>query len=374
MHILRRMIVILLVILLPFLLLLTVNDFGLTKTFSNPTQIKKIVADSGLYKNIVSAVLNQAAKTSASNNNSVSLADSTVKSAATTILSPQFVQQSTENVIDGTFDWLNGKVSQPDFRIDLSSQKTEFASLVAKNAQQVASTLPRCTNAQSEAIYSQGSNFDVFGAICLPAGTTPELVASNVQAQLVNNQNFLKNTLITANSLNKSGSSNQPIFTGKLKKAPMIYQWLKRTPLILSLLVVLMVSGVIFISNNRRKGLRLAGIVLTVMGVITLIYSWSVNYAVTKKILPKINISNLTIKTDVQSIAVRVTHTIDKYYWIFGVIYLALGVCTIILARKYHRLPKTNNQIIAKKPDNPEIENKLETLPNRIEPKRPEVD
>jgi hypothetical protein len=364
------MIVILLVILLPFLLLITVNDLGLTETFTNPTQIKKIVADSGLYKNIVSAVLDQAAKNSGGGNNSVSLADQAVKSAAVTTFSPQFVQQSTENVINGTYDWLNGKVSQPDFRIDLSGKKTEFASLVASNAQQVASNLPKCTRAQSEVINNQGGNFDVFSAICLPTGSTPELVASNVQAQLANNQNFLKNTLITANSINKSGSSNQTVFTGKLKKVPMIYHWLKRTPFILSLLVVLIVAGVIFISSNRLKGLRLAGIVITVMGAITLIYSWSVNYAITKKILPRINISNLTIKTDVQSIAIRTTHTVDKYYWIFGGIYLALGVCAIILAWKYYRSPKTNSQITAKKYDNLQKDNKLEPIPDRIEPKR----
>jgi len=370
---LRRMIVILLVILLPFLILITVTDLGLTETFGNPTQIKKIVADSGLYNNVVSGVLDQAAKTSGGGNNSVSLADPAVKSAAVTTFSPQFVQQSTENVIDGTYDWLNGKVSQPDFRIDLSGKKNEFASLVASNAQQVASNLPECTRAQSEAINSQGGNFDVFSATCLPTGSTSELVASNVQAQLANNQNFLKKTLITANSFNKSGSSNQPIFTGKLKKAPMIYQWLKRTPFILSLLVVLIVAGVIFISNNRRKGLRLAGIVLTVMGVITLIYSWSVNYAITKKILPQINISNLIIKTDVQSIAIRTTNTVDKYFWIFGGVYLVLGVCVIILAREYHKPPKTNSQIPTKKPGNHQNDNKKEPIPDRIEPKSSKV-
>jgi uncharacterized protein YjeT (DUF2065 family) len=222
------------------------------------------------------------------------------------------------------------------------------------------------------ALSNQGSNFDVFNATCLPIGTTPDSVASNIQSNLTDNQNFLKSPILTANAIKKSGS-NQSVFSGKASNAPTAFQWLKQTPFILSGLSLLAIIGIVFISSNRRKGLKRVGVVLTVIGVIVLVYAWGFNYGLTKKALPKIHISNTVISSDVKTIATEITHTVDKYYWLFGGVYLALGVIAITAAWKYPRSASTKgNAAVAQ--SGPLHNDQDPAIPPQPHPAAPKID
>lgn len=350
MHLARRIFVGFLITLLPLLLLATALDYGITSTAGNPAKVKKIAADSGIYQNIIPAALDQAQQNS-KGGEAVSLADPAVKSAAEKAFSPQFLRQTSDNIIDGVYRWLDGKAPQPDFRIDMSGQKAQLATLVAAHAQQVAASLPRCSFTQSEALARLGPNFDVFNAKCLPIGVTPVNAAAEVKKDVLGNKDFLKDPVITADSFKTSNgcqpterscASNQnptSLFqSDAAKKMPGVYQWLKRSPFILAFLSLLVMLGVVFIGTSRRRGLRQVGVVLLVSGLLLIAFAWGLNKVINNSALPKVNINDNAVFTkDVKSLVTDLTQDVDKNFWIFGGVYSVLGVAAILTALMYRR-------------------------------------
>ena len=66
---------------------------------------------------------------------------------------------------------------------------------------------------------------------------TPAAVAALVQNDIASGQGFLKEPVITADTI-KSGNSDQSVFSDQLKNAPQAYQKVKKTPMILAVLAL----------------------------------------------------------------------------------------------------------------------------------------
>ena len=325
MNFVRKFALVLITPIFSLLLFATAFDMGVLRVAGHPNNVKQILSDSGIYKTAVNSVLDQAKQvTDSSSGAAVSLSNPTVRSAANATITPQYVQQQTESVIDSVYAWLNGKTAQPDFSIDVANLKGKFASQVAAAVQQQAATLPRCTDAAS----ASAALNDPISATCLPAGVTPAAAASEAEGDLLNGQGFLDNTAINASSL-KSKDSNQPVFSsGKLKDAPKQYQRLKKTPIILSVLALLTAVAIVFLNTSRRKGLRHVGVILLVIGLFMLLFAWGLGEAITKEV-PKIKLNDAVLQTDVQKVVTDVARQINHNYWIFGGLYSVLGILAL---------------------------------------------
>lgn len=324
MNILRKMVVLFLAGLLSLFLFAFAIDSGIIKTAGSSAPIKKILAGSGIYSSAVSGALDQAKTSGGDQGGGVPLVDPAVKQAAENTFTPQFLQQNSEKVLDSIFVWLNGKTPTPDFRIDLSSLKSTFATEASKAAQGRAATLPACPPGLS----GNSNSFDPFSATCLPKGLTPAAVATQVQSDIASGQGFIKDPILTADSVKKSGSS-QSVFADQLKDAPKIYQKIKKTPMILAILALVATLGIIFLSSSRAKGLRRAGIIFLMVGFASLVFAWALNWGVNQKALPKLNMDNKVLQEKVRTLVSDVTQSIDKTYWIIGGIYAGLGALAI---------------------------------------------
>ncbi len=241
----RKVLLIIITPLLSVLLFATAIDFGILSVAGSPAPAKHFLADSGIYNGVISSALDQAQK-SAGSSNQVALDDQAVISAAKSVFTPQLLQQSTEQAIDGVFNWLNGKTAQPDFNIDLTSQKLSFAQKVGQFAQQHATTLPACT--------AVADTTDPLSATCLPRGVTPAQVGQQAQNDIITAQGFLNHPNITASDIKKSGTNQSVFATGKLQSAPKKYQLVKKTPYIFAGLTLLTIVVIILLSTTRRKG------------------------------------------------------------------------------------------------------------------------
>jgi hypothetical protein len=317
----RKSLLAILGVLLPLFLLATAFDFGVLRVAGGPTPVKKILSDSGIYSSVVASALDQAQK-SAQNGDEVSLSDPAIKKAAGDAFNPQVVQSSTEKVIDGVYNWLDGKTAQPDFNVDLTNVKTSFAEKVGQAAADRAATLPVCT--------TPPASTDPFSATCRPPNLTPVQIGTQAKNDVLNAQGFLEHPNITADSVIKS-DSGQSVFDSNLKDAPKQYQRVKKTPIILSILTVLTIVAIIFLSSSRRKGLRRVGIVLAVVGAFMLLFAFSLNRVAVHNVIPKINLDNAVLQTNVRILATEVVQSIDQNYWIFGTAYFALGVLAILV-------------------------------------------
>jgi hypothetical protein len=325
------MLVVLLAGLLPLFLFALAIDAGIIRTAGSSAPIKKVLADSGIYSSVVSSALDQAKNSAGDSGGGISLSSPGVKTAAENAITPAYLRQNTEKVLDSVYAWLNGKTATPDFSIDVSSIKATFAAEAGKAAQAQAASLPKCTSAQPT-----NNSFDPFSATCLPAGMTPAQAAATVKNDIASGQGFLKEPAITADSV-KSAGTNQSVFNDQLKNAPQAYQKIKKTPIILGILSLVTILGMIFLSTSRRRGLRRAGTILLIVGVVVVIFAWVLNWGVNQKALPKLNMDNKVLQEKVRLLAKDLTGNLDKTYYIFGGVYAALGVLAIGLPMFIHR-------------------------------------
>ncbi len=303
------------------LLFTTAFDTGVIRVATHPATVKKIVADSGVYNNIIPSLLKQAGTVN-SQTGSVVLTSPGVQSAAETTFRPQFLQTTTNNVIDSMYSWLDGKTAIPDFKIDLTSQKQQFAQLVAQAAGAQATSLPACTAPVDL------SNYNVFTANCLPPGTTATDVSDGTLNTLLSGQGFLDNPVITADTLKASGS-NQSVFQKQLKNLPATYRRIKETPLLLALLTLLLAVAIVFLSSTKRRGLKHVAITLLAAGLFLLLCAWGLSEGISKAV-PKINFNNAAFDSNIRALVTDLAQSIDKNYWWFGGLYSALGIGGII--------------------------------------------
>lgn len=312
------------------------------QTIGTPAPIKKTLNDSGIYDSVLNSFLSQSkTSTSSSGSGDISLTDPLIQKAANQTFTPQVLRENTEKILDSTYVWLNGGTQLPDFKLDLSSYKTSFASNVATNLETSLKSLPICpTNVRAD-------TFDPLTATCLPKGTTAEMAATNAKNTLLTGKGFLDNPVITANDL-KSGKDNSSVFASSLKKVPDYFSWVKKAPYILGGLTIVCGLLIVFLSATRAKGVRHISFTLLFVGALMLVFAWGANYLVTQKALPKIKIdNNLVLQEKIQLLAKDLTHTIDKTYWMFGGSYAALGVIGLLSPIAADRFGKGKKQYSA---------------------------
>jgi hypothetical protein len=322
MQFLRKPILVLTAAILPILLFATAFDFGVLRVVGSPIPVKKILSDSGIYGSVVSGALDQAQKTSSAGGE-VTLTDPAIKKAAQESFSPQVVQNSSEKVIDGIYNWLDGKTAQPDFNVDLTNVKTTFAEKIGQAATDRAAALPKCT--------APPASTDPFSVTCLPPSLTPAQVGEQAKNDVLTGQGFLDHPDITASSV--KSSNGQPLFEkAKLQNAPKQYQRAKKTPFILAILSILAILAVIFLSATRKIGLRRIGMILTIIGALMLLFAWGINRVATHNVIPKLGLDNNVLRSSVQKLATEIVHNVQQNYIMFGGIYLALGIAALIIS------------------------------------------
>lgn len=326
---LKRILLSMLVPVLPLVLFGIAFSFGFNQAVGSPESVKEILSKSGIYENLIPNVLNNAQKESGGEFD-IALTDPRVKEAAEKAFTPAFVEQSSEEIIDGTFAWLNGEAKMPTFNIDLSSAKTAFANATSASAEQTAATLPRCGAGTSAA------DFDVFSATCLPAGITPASAAARVQNDILNGQGFLENSSINADSL-KSENSNQSVFA-QMESVPETYQQVKKLPIYLAILAIILVAGIIFLSTTRRAGIRRVGIILLVVGIIMLILSWIVG----GQVVERIKIEDSVLSGDLKNLLKDIADVVAGNYRLFGGLYAVLGLAAIAGSILINRSPRAS--------------------------------
>jgi hypothetical protein len=297
---------------------------GFVHTFGNSATVKNIISDSGIYNSVVSSSLDQASPITG-DGAQIPFSDTVMRKAAIATFTPQFIKQSTETIIDSTYRWLDGKTPLPDFYIDLTSQKTTFATSVAQSVQQQLAGLPVCTRANTP------PTFDALSATCLPAGVTPSAAATSLQSDILSGQGFLDNPVITADTIKASGDS-QSIFSNQLKNAPQVYHDAKTVPSILVALSTLTAIAVIFLSKTRWRGVRRVGIILLISGVLLLLSAWAANHIASSDIVKSISLNTPVLQSSVRTLVVDTAKSIGKSWWIFGAGYSALGVGLILVA------------------------------------------
>jgi hypothetical protein len=238
--------------------------FALVTVIGTPNMLKQSLRSSGIYSAVVDDVLAASATTGQSHAaGSVPFNDPGVRQAAQKSFPPSLLQAGSEQVIDGVYHWLDGRVPQPDFKVDLAGAKIGLANNVADYARARVSTLPVCTAVQLQTLGS--TSVDAFAIPCNPPGLDLDAVRTQVYGDIANNKEFLAEPVITAGSLPKD-AGGRTVFQNAAG-APSVFRRVKLYTRLYIPVILLVFAVYILLHESRRQGLRRAGKLLVITGL-----------------------------------------------------------------------------------------------------------
>lgn len=307
---------------------------------SDSTRIENWLNESKLYERFAATVIEQSKEATTDKSalaTSVTDSDAAVRHAAESAFPPQLLRHNARTFIDSNYAWLEGKTETPEFAIDLSEAKLNFAEQVGAYVRSYSATLPECTPAQLAV--QQNQPVDPLTATCRPPGITPEVLGAETTQKLSTSGEFLSNPVITAQTLNprddKGGS--QPYYK-KLAKAPEMYQLGQKMPLLLGALAILSAIGIVFLSSQRRRGLRRVSIILLIAGVLLVATKFVADTVFNRLENQIFNASTEgQLEKSLTDFAHRVETTLVNTNFLFGLMLLALALLILGLLLKTRR-------------------------------------
>ncbi len=326
----RKGFVFLLSLLLFITLLGTASSTSTNVTLGKPEKVETYLAQSKLYDHFVAYVADQASKSEGGNQSgSVSLNDAAVQAAARSSFGSKIIQKGVNTFIDANYAWLQGKVSVPKFKIDLSAEKADFAQKVGQHVKTYTAGLPVCTSAQA---VQQQLNTDPLAATCRPPGVKPAAVGAQVTQRLSTTSEFLNNPVITPNSVNPKGNEQNKPYYQKLSKLPKLYRLGAKLPYIFGALSVLFALGIIFLALTRRRGIRRLGIVLGLAGIVLVASKFVADIALKKAENQVFNNAGVgQLQESLTDFAHRVESSLVRINLWFGVAFLVLALIIFIV-------------------------------------------
>lgn len=309
-------------------MLLTITVAAVASFLGTPETLKQILKDSGAYDNVVGIVLDETTR-QAKDDNSVPISDEKIKELVNDVFPPSRLQAITDNVADSTYRWLNGEVSEPDFKIDLRAEKVALAQGIAEYAAERIKKLPQCT--------SIPTTTDPFEIDCRPPGIDIAAEQKMIEQEFLSNKDFLPETTFTVRDLNKESDKT---FSEQHQGTADAFMLLKKLPYIFGGLALAFGAAIIFLDKTKRDGLSRVGRILLFSGLFLFITTF-----VFGKLLPvsenllnaaEVNASSIIIKKAAGLAVDRLANDLLLYS---GVV-LALGA--VILLALHFTKPKTN--------------------------------
>jgi hypothetical protein len=301
---------------------------SLVIVFHKPDFILTTVKNSGIYNNVVPAVIDKSkenAQGQADQGTNDLLANPDVQGIIKQSVAPSTLERSVDQIATGVYGWLQGKTPQPEFTIDLSDTKQTLVNNLTTYARDRAAKLPVCTPQQLAQMAPQSGQDEqnVLTITCLPPGVNPQTAAQQFSDDALNNADFLQDTTITSKDVLKSDNGKSP--TEKIDWAPTAYHWATLLPWILGIVGALLALAVIFLHARRRRGVQTIGSTLLIIGLLQLsmvvvyvIFFRNVGQVIGSGIQAEFQTAAMKIISDVAFEFVKISGIIAAVYTIVG--------------------------------------------------------
>lgn len=287
---------------------------------ANPGKVKQMVRDSGIYQKIPAVIYDDAVDSGSTSSATLPLKSPVVRQAALDSFTPGFVQTNVENAIDGVYGWLNGQTAQPQFQIDLTSGKNNFANSLSAQL----SKFPVCTPAQQAKI----KNFEPFTSPCIPNGIDTSAIQTQVR------QAALKSNLVAQNVVTPAtikDANGQPVFDG-LKEIPRGYRLSVKLVYVFGALSLMFALGLVFGARSRRQGLKRLGRVMAAAGVFVILLPVGINWLING--IVEASKSDKVTKELVVPLVHEITKNSFRIYVISGIVYILIAVVIFIILKE----------------------------------------
>lgn len=321
---------------------LTAVTAALVLAFGTPTTIKESLDKSGIYDQAVKSVLDQtqqgvqgepAGEGIAAD---VPLQDAAIRKAAEQAFSPDVLQRSAEQGIDGTYSWLEGDTETPNFAIDLTGVKQNLANAIGDEAAKRVQALPVCTLEQLRQLNPGTSPFDL---PCQPPGLNIAVERQKIVNEVASSPDFLKDPVITADDWKDTNGQSH---FAQASEAPQAFQFAKKLPWIFGSLSLLLGAGLVFLHESRRRGLFVVARTLLVTGVVLLVGSLITAYLL-RTVQPDLQLANTpALQQAVVALIRSLTAAFNRPLLVFATSYTVLGGVGLIAL--HFTKPKTESQ------------------------------
>lgn len=331
----RSFLVFLAAVSLGFWLYLAVTAYSVTKTVADPAYVKSLLTTSGVYNNFVDSALKLATAQSGPNNAESKAQIEQLTPVVKQAVTPAVLQSITEQFINGTANWLNGKSTQPDFVINLAPIRASLIQAGTDSAYNKVVSLPICPRGVIPVS-------DPFNATCRPAGQITKADFQPGIEQFVGQLPFLDKDTLT----------NQTITTAKEAQAPakplpaqipVAYKWSKTSPYIIGLLALLSVAVIVLLKRDHVRAWKTVGHTFLITGIVLVFTSIVAKIALGRPI-SALNggdeAQKLFVIDIIQPLAKNLGLKLSDYTLYFGVLYILIAaVCYIVglqLMRRNH--------------------------------------
>jgi hypothetical protein len=331
--------------------------------------IKGALRESGIYQTGVGDALDQAQKKEApTQDTDVPVDNPDIRAIIKQAFPPEFLQSQSEHVLDSTFAWLQGDMPQLAFSVDLTEAKQRLADGIGQYAEQRLKTLPTCTATDLQQMgTAAAAHIDPLNAACVPPNFDTASAAAEAKNEILQGE-FLKDTRIEPSTIKTE--DGKPL-DEQIRNVPDLYDGIRGTPVIMTLVAAGLIAGVIFLSSNRRAGIRRAAVITLTIGVTSMLLAWLLDIAIHRAIQEGIRTAAIDGLLQQKLLGVLEILVGDfRNWWIaYGAILTVLGIGTL-LALHFTKDQKDLADITSSPEKQPELKAKTEGVPAN-EPHRP---
>lgn len=350
----------LLAFLYPTLLISGAMSVGLALVFGSPTPIKQALDKSGVYNVAVDTALSKVKQDTEVN--SLPVTDPGFQAVIKQTIPPDYLKSTTENVITGTYDWLNGKTAAPSFSVDLTKVKTDLANNLAIYGSERLASLPACAS------NSTAQDFDPITASCVPAGYNAAGAATQIRDQVLQNTDLFKQTNFSAQDL--KNERGEPVLT-KYQAIPALFKMFVWGAWITLALALLVGVGMVFTAETRRRGVRGVGISSAVCGALLVGLALGLKFAFSRLATQMTGGEGADIiKVNAFNIVKVLTDNVANWWLWFGIALVVIGVAMAVI--QHFTGPRAEKPPKADKPEKEATED-MKLPPYLEDDKKPEV-
>ena len=324
--------------LLPGTLFIFGIGLSLLLVFGQPKPIKTAVTGSGLYTVLLHDILAGQSQTTLGTMQ-LPLNDPNIEQAIGAAFTPQVLQGAGDNIIDGFYNWIQGKTEKPTFNVNLLGARDQAAENVATYVAGRVASLPACSTAELYSLYTSGpltaSNY--YNMSCRPPSLSTQTVHDTVRSSILSSSDFANQLTVDASTM--TDTSGEPLYK-KLSFVPAAYTAIVWSTYATGVLAIAALAGSIFLHPRRRTGVKHVGIIQLACGAASALLAWITVFGATY--IERLVISTagtdaaLQVKiTDI--VRALVTDVRNWWLWIAG-IEAALGL-GLLIGLRFGRKP-----------------------------------
>lgn len=312
--------------------------------FGRPDTLKTTLQQSKVYDSLAASVGDNIAK-NAQAETGLPAENPLVQNAITKVITPQKLQGYSEQAIDGTYSWLEGKTETPNYQLDLASLQGELGASAGDAAAQHVQTLPVCTLAQLRQL--DPATADPFSLPCQPPNVNIAAERQKVVNELTANNTITEDNTLTAQDA--TDEQGQNVFQN-LAYIPVVFQWSKFLPWVAGVLAIAAGAAIVFLYLDRRQGIKLLAKMLVITGVILLIGIWLGSF-VLGKARPDVQAgsTSVALQDSVVTVMRSLNRALNRTLLVFAIVYTLAGAGGLI--GLYSTRPKHAMDASLDKPD-----------------------